>query len=221
MLQDAGCALLAVHGRTREQKDTTAHRADWAAIAAVRAALDIPVLANGDVRDTAEAAACMAATGCVGVLSAEPLLRRPDLFSGVPPEERPFEWPALLALEYCALAAEHPTPPRMVRGHVHKLLGEWLAEFTDLRDQLNAPPQGLPAATAVCQAALERLRAMAAAGEVRGPVPRKFDRAAAKEAARAAAVEEQAREEEAVAALDAGGERKRAREEGSAGGWCE
>lgn len=44
-------------------QDHAAHRADWEAISAVRAALRIPVLANGDVRCLAEARALMDATG--------------------------------------------------------------------------------------------------------------------------------------------------------------
>ena len=32
-----------------------------------------------------------------------------------------------------------------VRGHVHKMLGSWLAEFTDLRQQLVQPPWPSPA----------------------------------------------------------------------------
>jgi tRNA-dihydrouridine synthase len=62
-------------------QDHAAHRADWAAIAAVRAALRIPVLANGDVRCLAEARALMEATGAAGVMSAEPLLINPALFN--------------------------------------------------------------------------------------------------------------------------------------------
>ena len=31
-------------------------------------------------------------------------------------------------------------PPRQVRGHVHKMLGSWLAEFTDLRQALVQGP---------------------------------------------------------------------------------
>jgi tRNA-dihydrouridine synthase 1 len=41
MLQDAGCSLLAVHGRTRQQKDNGATRADWDAI---RVRLPVPAL---------------------------------------------------------------------------------------------------------------------------------------------------------------------------------
>jgi tRNA-dihydrouridine synthase 1 len=215
MLERAGCKLLAVHGRTRDQKDTTAHRADWAAIAAVRAAVRIPVLANGDVRDLREAAECMAATGAVGVLSAEPLLRNPTLFHGPAPHDaseaaaaRPLAWPALLGLEYCALAERYPTPPRMVRGHIHKILGTWLSEFTDLRDALNAGPHTLAGATAVCEAARARLEGIEAAEGRREPIIKKTERAIAREAAeaaKAAAMEEAERERAALAALPGGG----------------
>ncbi len=229
MLEKAGCQLLAVHGRTRDQKDTERWRADWPAIAAVRAAVRIPVLANGDIRDVNEARACMAATGAVGVLSAEPLLRNPALFdtrvshdAEQAASSRPAEWPALVALEYVSLVEAHPTPMRMVRGHIHKLLGPWMAEFTDLRDRLNNTAHGAAALSladvaSICADARDRI-AHACANGRRAPVPKKGERALAREAAeaaKAAAIEEQAREEAAVAALPGDETRKRAREEGA------
>jgi len=48
-LQDVGVAMIAVHGRTRAQKYTG--RSDWEVIAAVREAVDIPVIGSGDVED--------------------------------------------------------------------------------------------------------------------------------------------------------------------------
>ena len=53
-----------------------------------------------------------------------------------PPGER-----LALAAEYLALVAAHPVPLRMVRGHVHKLMWDWLAEHTDLRERIN---RGVP-----------------------------------------------------------------------------
>jgi len=53
-LQDAGVAAVTVHGRTRCQKYEG--RADWAEIARVREAVDIPVIGSGDVDDVRVAA---------------------------------------------------------------------------------------------------------------------------------------------------------------------
>lgn len=137
MLEASGASLVAVHGRTRDAKDAAATRADWAAIAAVKRALRVPVLANGDVRCLGSAARCLEATGCDGVLSAIPLLEDPALFSEGRGEAGCRVRPVRLLREYAALAAEHATPPRMVRGHAFRMLGDWLGEHTDLRDVLN------------------------------------------------------------------------------------
>ena len=58
MLERAGVACLAVHGRRREQRHHEGS-ADWSVIAAVKAALSIPVVANGNVRCKADADRCI------------------------------------------------------------------------------------------------------------------------------------------------------------------
>ena len=65
-LEEAGARLLTLHGRTREQKFSG--RADWQAIAAVKNALSIPVIANGDVNTPDDALRCLAETGADGVM---------------------------------------------------------------------------------------------------------------------------------------------------------
>ena len=65
-LEGAGARLLTLHGRTREQKFSG--RADWQAIAAVKNALSIPVIANGDVSTPDDALRCLAETGADGVM---------------------------------------------------------------------------------------------------------------------------------------------------------
>lgn len=73
MCQAAGAAAIAVHGRTRVQMYGGA--ADWDIIRDVKAAVDIPVIANGDVFSGADAVRilkrtgadmCMAGRGCFG-----------------------------------------------------------------------------------------------------------------------------------------------------------
>jgi nifR3 family TIM-barrel protein len=61
-----GVSLVTVHGRTRCQFYTGA--ADWAAIRPVTQAVEIPVVANGDVVDLAAARAALTASGAAGVM---------------------------------------------------------------------------------------------------------------------------------------------------------
>ena len=65
-LEGAGAQLLTLHGRTREQGFKGV--ANWSAIAAVKQALRIPVIANGDVNSAADALRCLEATGADGVM---------------------------------------------------------------------------------------------------------------------------------------------------------
>lgn len=78
VLEDSGVAAIAVHGRTKAQ--SYAERADWGAIAEVRAAVRVPVLANGDVRTVADIAAIRAATGCAGVMIGRGAVGNPWIF---------------------------------------------------------------------------------------------------------------------------------------------
>ena len=79
ILEDAGAAAIAVHGRTREQ--FYSGKADWEIIRRVKEAVSIPVIGNGDVDSPEKAAAMFRETGCDGVMIARGAQGNPWIFS--------------------------------------------------------------------------------------------------------------------------------------------
>ncbi len=79
--EENGARMLTVHGRTREQQ--YAGHADLAAIARVKQAVGIPVIANGDVTDGESAKAILRATNADGVAVGRGALGDPWVFARI------------------------------------------------------------------------------------------------------------------------------------------
>jgi len=79
--QDAGVQMVTIHGRTRCQ--FYKGQADWAAIAEVRNAVSVPLLANGDIVDAATARQALGASGADGVMIGRGVQGKPWLLAQV------------------------------------------------------------------------------------------------------------------------------------------
>jgi len=108
--ESAGIAALAVHGRTRA--DLYEGEAEYETIAAIKAAISIPVLANGDIDSPAKARAVLDATGADAIMIGRAAQGRPWIFGEI--------------AHYLASGETlAPPPPRTVRdillGHLDDL----------------------------------------------------------------------------------------------------
>ena len=78
IMEDAGAAAIAVHGRTRQQYYSG--RADWETIRRIKEAVSVPVIGNGDVDSPKKAEAMFRETGCDAVMIGRAVRGNPWIF---------------------------------------------------------------------------------------------------------------------------------------------
>lgn len=81
MVEDSGADFLTVHGRTREQ--FYSGRVDYGFIQRIKASLNIPVIANGDITDGPSAKLALDSTSADGISLARGALGNPNVFSSI------------------------------------------------------------------------------------------------------------------------------------------
>ncbi len=121
LAQDAGIQALAVHGRTRADLYTGA--AEYTTIRTIKAAVKIPVIANGDVTTPQQARAVLQQTGADAVMLGRAAQGRPWIFREI---------------EQYLVTGQHLPPPaneeiaEIMLGHLDNLYS-FYGEFTGVR----------------------------------------------------------------------------------------
>ena len=114
--QESGVAALAVHGRTRA--DQYAGEAEYETIAAIKAAVRIPVLANGDVDSPERARFVLDYTGADAVMVGRAAQGRPWIFREISHYLKTGEYlPSPGPLQVCEILVAH-------LQHLHSFYGE-------------------------------------------------------------------------------------------------
>ena len=155
VIEGAGVSAIAVHGRPRGGGYSA--KADWDRIAAVRRALSIPVIGNGDVFEPEDAGRMLDETGVAALMIGRGAVGRPWIFDRVKRFLRTGELlPEPGARERFDLIMEHV-------GIAVELGGDEARTVRELRRHLAAYTKGLPGAARL----RARLFALESAAEIR------------------------------------------------------
>jgi nifR3 family TIM-barrel protein len=139
----AGARLITVHGRTRQQ--FYKGKADWRAIAAVRAAGDFPLVANGDIHDVEDARACLDQSGADFIMVGRAALGRPWLVGAIGAALDGLPAQTVTLSDKLAMAREHYEGLLTLMGIAHGVrhARKHLAAYADdaLADGCEADPE--------------------------------------------------------------------------------
>jgi nifR3 family TIM-barrel protein len=103
ILEDNGASLIAMHGRTKEQKYNG--RANWDALAQLKQTVNVPVIGNGDIKKAADIDAMLDYTGCDAVMIGRGAIGNPWIFGRQDRDELTFSEVA-----------------KAIRTHLHEML---------------------------------------------------------------------------------------------------
>ena len=122
LAQKAGASAVAVHGRTRQQMYSG--KVDYQIISDVKNALDIPVIANGDITDEQTAAIMLEKTNADAIMLGRGALGNPWVFSRIN-----------AYLSECRVLPEPSTIEKMnvMLKHIQKII-EYKGEYTAMRE---------------------------------------------------------------------------------------
>ncbi|HYV97133.1 MAG TPA: tRNA-dihydrouridine synthase, partial [Gemmatimonadaceae bacterium] len=135
--EDAGVRAIALHPRTRTQMYTG--HAHWDEIAAVAAALTIPVIGNGDIRTAEDAMRMRRETNCDAVMIARGAFGQPWIFAETrallngqtPPPAPTVSERFAVALEHARIVREYTLDPEGAAIEFRKHLGWYVKGLPD------------------------------------------------------------------------------------------
>ncbi len=161
IVEENGGALIALHGRTKEQGYRG--KANWEAIAEVKEAVNIPVIGNGDVKTADDIDRMKKYTGCDAVMIGRAAIGNPWIFHRLDREEVSFEQVREMMLKHLERnlafygeeiglvlfrkhAVRYLTPYRLPKVFRKKLLTsvhpeEFLSLLDDIIESVNQAPR--------------------------------------------------------------------------------